>query len=383
TLTDFSKQQSLSETGRDELYSIGQRYWVRFSKRMGKDFLKNSSLRFESSCKSRSSDSMNAFITGMFEGEDPTKIPSGKITTCAVDTIYRFFKLCTRYINLHKCLSEFKLEEQKFLNKKLIINITSKINQKLKLNNENSLTPLDIKTLYILCAYNRVVDRADLNDGVCSLFNEESFEAFEYLLDMKHYYQTTNSHELNLDVSCPLFKKTFHNIRNSLNKCSKNLKSQSRKLIGTFGFSHAETLIPILGSFGLFNHHQQEKSNNKINSENFEALKNNRTFRGGYYSPMAGNLLLTVGCSNDSNEGVVMALLNENPIALPCCKENYLNGDPSYPVCSKEEFIKCFSPRAQQCNYYKTCSTPYICNSRHFKNYDAQNIAPVNPGILR
>ncbi|KAF1742544.1 hypothetical protein MXB_586 [Myxobolus squamalis] len=349
-------EKELSTRGYDELYSIGKRYMERLSKIPGRPFLKNVEFRFESTCKYRSQDRM-------FGNTNESIKQIRKFIPCESDTLYRFYDHCKTYKSLHDCLDEYKIEEEKFLNKSTIITITLQINRKLKLNTSDYLTPSDIKTLYVLCAYKRIVKGINLADWPCSLFNDEALNTFEYLLDLKQYYKTGNAHKINLEISCPLFQTAFNDIKKYLRTCNDDYMLIPKKIKGTFGFAHAETLLPLLGFFGFFNSSDEDQNISQIkkNFEHSEKFNHNRIFRAGYFSPMGGNIMFAVACPIKKNEeGVVMALLNENPIPLPCCKPKFINNNQSYPVCTLE-FINCFAKQAKQCNFLKICSTPYEC----------------------
>ncbi|KAF0986813.1 hypothetical protein HZS_4854 [Henneguya salminicola] len=301
-LIDFKNDKILSLVGQKELYDLGHRYKRRLQNLFNQPDFSIDQLNFESTCASRSSDSMGAFIKGMMGDESIiTNMPQGTIIPCDVDMLYRFFDFCKRYNDLHKCLQEYEKEQSLFLNTPLMNNIAAKILKKLGLAENNNFTTTDVRNLYATCAFEILVNNATINDGPCKLFDIESLGAFDYYCDIKHFYKKSNSHKINIQVSCPLFKKIYSSVESAIYSCNKSISGSKTKLDikGDFGFAHAETLLPILGFLRLFKDsspYYRINKNERINTENYPHLKYNRTFNGGYYSPMAGNVAFVVGC---------------------------------------------------------------------------------------
>lgn len=59
-----------------------------------------------------------------------------------------------------------------------------------------------------------------------------------------------------------------------------------------------------------------------------------------------------------------MALLNENPIEIPCCKghtiQRFYKND-TIPACPANIFIDCFRYMENGCEFEKICDDPYDC----------------------
>lgn len=246
-MSNISYEIKLCENGFRELKGIGTRFRKRFSKYFESNLYKFD-FNFHSTCKSRSIQSMEAFKEGFLAGNIPAKT---SISKCENDTMYRFFDVCTRYKSLHNCLKEYQIEEELFFKLPHIQNIIKKINQKIGLKEENYLTESEIKYLYISCGFGVSVLNISTDEVPCKFFDEDAFEAFDYMYDIKHFHKKTNFRKINIEISGLLFKEIYAYIIKSFDRCTTDNKDE--KLInGDFSFAHAETLFPILVSLGFY-----------------------------------------------------------------------------------------------------------------------------------
>ncbi|KAF1744794.1 hypothetical protein MXB_2360 [Myxobolus squamalis] len=368
---DENSDHRLCPMGIRQMHLMGQRY----RKRLGGILNLNSpstNFNITSTCKSRAIHSMIAFVDGMFHIDENTReIPEIKTNPCEGDYLYRFFDFCQRYTSMQKCSKQYVIEEKIFEKTLLMKNIALRISEKLGLEKVHHLSPYQVKILYFLCAFDIINNDERSEKSPCSLFDEESLIAYDYLLDIKNFYKRANVNKLNIEISCKLFKKMFDYIVKAMDSCPRTCISKKdcdHTLKGEFAFAHAETLIPILGYLGLFGHEEGgfviENKTLYINADNYHYLKDNRIFKGGFFAPMAGNILFAVGCPvSGIGESVVMTLLNEHPISLPCCRGKILEGNEKYPVCSKEQFIQCYADYAFNCDYFGACSEEFKCHS--------------------
>ncbi|KII61453.1 Multiple inositol polyphosphate phosphatase 1 [Thelohanellus kitauei] len=362
-----SMDKDLAPRGVKELNQIGQRFRRRFQDLFDSECSNCKNFRFDSTCRTRAIQSMFSFAVGMFNISENTKwLPEIKTLPCENDYKYRYFDFCPLYMTKQKCLKKNSEEEKKLMKKNLFLKIAKKLAQGLGV--QNNLCGEDIWTLYLLCAYNVSLNQASADEGVCSLFDEEAMRAMDYVLDVKNFYKRGGSDPLNILISCDLFASIYHSVANALRSCSNTCQANQsceQGHGGDFGFAHAETLVPLLGNFELIGLSPDFGSNNPktfVNAENFEELQNKRIYKGSELSPMGANFALVVGCtSTPTVEGVVLALLNEHPISLPCCQGEKLSGNNSIPICTSRQFMSCYEHRALSCNLEEICKGEYNC----------------------
>ncbi|KII61454.1 Multiple inositol polyphosphate phosphatase 1 [Thelohanellus kitauei] len=305
-ISNESHAVNLCDNGRRELLNIGKRFRKRFINIFETDKYRMD-FHFESTCKSRSAESMKMFMHGFLEKEGQQNTPGShikydmKILECQNDSTYRFFDICQKYTFIHNCLKETDSETEKFFQLSEIQAITERINKKIGLSPENHLKPLELKSLYISCAYQILVLNNSLHDVPCKFFDDEARNAFEYLNDIKHFFKKSNYHDINLKISTPLIKKVYESTMKAFQNCeSENYKSNTPVISGDFGFAHAETIFPLLGVFKIVDDMKNRES--FINHENYNRIKNNRSFKPSFYTPMAANLMLMVSCSPTTSQ---------------------------------------------------------------------------------
>ncbi|KAF0987054.1 hypothetical protein HZS_7525 [Henneguya salminicola] len=310
--SDKSKDNELSAHGIKQMNHIGKRFRTRFNHAFDSKKFSAHNLRFESTCRSRAIHSMISFIDGMFKIDDESKeIPRLQTFSCANDFLYRFFDFCPLYTSTQKCLKTYVKEEEKFFKTKFMKNVVQKISAKLGLVGSNLLTPTQIKSIYFLCAYGIINNNGSPDQGPCRLFDQESFDIFDYLLDIKNYYKRANSLDINIEVSCELFYTMYTSIVKALQSCPTTC-SKERQC--GFWICACRNLNTYFGSrqrgyFGFYGDSDKGYANNDpkqaINANNYEHLKAKRKFKGGYFSPMGGNILFAVGCSVDGSGEVI------------------------------------------------------------------------------
>lgn len=239
----------LSPHGIYQLSNIGKRYRDRFSEMFSSGCSVCRNFRFGSTCRSRSAHSMISFIDGMFNiTENTSQLPEIKIHECSNDFLLRFFDFCPSYTSKQKCLKKHKIEQDLFLSSGYMAGIISKVEKKLSLQND-ILTSVDIKALYLICAYSLSMNNGTLNDGACKLFDSESYYIFDYMLDIGQFYKRGNSDSLNIKMACVLYRDVYDSIIKALEECPRTCHKDKKchtNYGGDFNFAHAETLLPFL-----------------------------------------------------------------------------------------------------------------------------------------
>lgn len=331
-------EKELVAVGDLEMYNIGLRYQKRFPELFNGTF-RPSDFRFTSTCKARSSQSASGFAMGFLESHGP--IGNGKyqpiplaISPCKSDDILRFFDMCPKYEKDVAENSTALIEMMKFLNGSEIAQVVKKIKKRLKIDQEG-LIQQDVMMMYLMCAFGIGISNKEINAGWCRLFDQEDFDVFEYLLDLKSYYKRSSAFKITYESSCPLLRAILKSMQAKAGR-----KVTFKKFIGIFRSSHAETLIPLYALMGLL------VDKRRLTASNYQEMKN-REFKGAKIAPFAGNLAIVLyDCKDGAKK--VQVYSNEKLIKLPCCESKI--------DCPFEVFEKCYQKVSDDCNLKMMCS---------------------------
>ena len=331
-------EKLLTTVGDKELYDIGKRYAKRFPELL-EDTLEIQNFKFMSTCKARSSQSADAFAMGFLEGhghlgEAKLQPMPLEINPCNKDEILRYFDMCAKYQKDVEDNTTATIEMDKFLNGTEVAKVVEKVKTKLKIQTASNLTALNVKMMYLMCAFSIAISNKHFTDGWCNVFDDDDFDVMEYVLDLKAYYKRSAAYKITYESSCPLLRDILHSVQA---KAGRKVKYKAFK--GIFRSSHAETLVPLYALMGLL------LDERPLKADNYEEMKN-REFRGGRIAPFAGNLAVVLyECAGKAQK--IQLYNNERLLKFPCCK--------SEVDCPFEVFENCYQKISDACDFHAMC----------------------------
>uniref|UniRef100_A0A8C4NAN4 Multiple inositol polyphosphate phosphatase 1 n=1 Tax=Eptatretus burgeri TaxID=7764 RepID=A0A8C4NAN4_EPTBU len=281
---DPGRAGELSEQGAEDVTRLVARLSRRFPELVGPD------TRMVSSSKSRCVDSAAAARRVLRRG-DSTVQPLVHID----DDVLRFFDRCPR---VQVEAERRKVEWKSFSRGEHVRNA-------LRFAATNAEL---LEAAYQLCALE--LSENGTKSPWCDLFNQEGFEAMEYLGDLKHYWLKGPSDQRSARSSCLLLQAIFSHFDSAIQG---NKREQPGIAPAVLYFGHAETLIPLLSLLGLF------RSQSDLTAANFTSQRH-RLFRTSSFCPYSANLLLVLySCGESHPQHRLQLLLNEKPIPFPPC----------------------------------------------------------------
>ncbi|KAJ3267936.1 PHOsphatase [Terramyces sp. JEL0728] len=215
-------------------------------------------------------------------------LPNGVIQNRTLDADNDMNKSCMKYTKTPVNKKEAKRFEQKYIPK-----LTDKTNQQLQMN----LTGSQVSDLLDACAF-QIAFGMNPNESICSLFNSDDFTDYQLDDDFIKYYSLSYglAPPFNTNLACSLLTGITSNVLN-------------QSMTASFHFGHAETIIPLVSSLGLF------QDSILTNDETGEQL-DGRQFKTGLIAPMQANIVFEVYENKD-----IRVVLNEIPVSLPGCSE--------------------------------------------------------------
>ncbi|ESO04777.1 hypothetical protein HELRODRAFT_111769 [Helobdella robusta] len=319
------EEKELSESGRKELESIGVFFFSYFT-----DFFRNvneKDLNFVITSKSRTKSSYLGFIDGF------NKALGKNLTTTPVenDILLRFFDRCTKYIKEigdNKTNTAVVSTFMQKMDRELVAAFATLMQQP-----DFILEESEMLSYFIIAA----TELSVLNTSSWLKFtNERVRNILEYASDLKNYWSKGPAHSLSYEQSCGLLVDMFQMFENVLSG-----KNSSK---GSFYFSHAETIIPLLNILGLF------KEDPLLTDKNFDQMQN-RLFRATRVSPFASNVAFVLHQCGDANsnnrDNVYLQLFfKEHPIAWPLCNNSF---------CEYNDLRQYYSRYIDNCNFNMIC----------------------------
>ncbi|KAJ3253053.1 PHOsphatase [Boothiomyces macroporosus] len=304
----------LHPTGKSSVFEYGQRFQARYKQT---NLLTDHSKFFSSSSNDkRVLQTASSFFTGMAG----TDLPNGVVKNRTLDSDNDMNKSCFLYVNTPKNKQEAKAFENSIKGE-----LASRVNSKLQLN----LNDTQVSTLQDACAF-QLAFGSTLDKSVCKPFDEQDFVDFALDDDLAKFYTLSYGLEppFNSQFGCSPLAGLVANINNP-------------QLSATFHFGHAETIIPIVTSLGLFKDAQPLRAN--------DACLAGRQFQVTKIAPFQTNLVFEVYAGQSPSNPDLRLLMNEKPIDLPCSK----NG-----LVSLQEF-ESFYQEVLTCKFDSICQNPY------------------------
>lgn len=335
-----AEPSELSVTGEIEQYGIAKRLRSRYTQIFVKEYW-NKYYTFVTRDKTRTAQSAMSFAFGLFEGQGP--LASSNFQPVAItfsgregnDKLLSSFDSCPRY--------EVDVEEngvaevEKFKDGPELRNLTSRLEQKLRVTGKLSLTLDDVEKIFRLCAFG-IMNRRD--NTWCALLDDEDMKILEYQGDLEAYYEHSYGNQLSYKIVCPLLSEMSQNLQDF----SKG-KSEVR---GVFRFASSGTLISLLTLLGLY------KDSEPLRADNY-LEQSKRRFKMSNLAPMSANVaLILFECNSTGMAGKqhykIQLSVNEKPVGLPCCHGN--------TTCTLDRFLSCYKDTVNSCDFDAMCSLP-------------------------
>ncbi|EGG21844.1 hypothetical protein DFA_01730 [Cavenderia fasciculata] len=300
--------------GELEHYEIAKRMLTRFPD----NFPAYSPNTYNTSCTvvSRTCISANSFLYGAFEGTgglgSSNYQPTFTWTASAnEDYLLRFFDTCQTYKDLPVNTQKDQFQANVFPN------ISTKVAERLGLQDVFDISPSGIATIFSMCAYEISID--NITNQWCSLFDPSDIEAWEYSQDLSNYWRKSYGIPINYQISSLLLQDMVQYFDQ---------------------FGHAETIIPFVSLLGLYKDDYQITAN--LSQEQIQS----RLFRTSVISPYAANVALLFYDCGDNNYKL---RVDHNEIAtlIPGCDDIY---------CDYTIFKQVFSDALTTFSWDKTCA---------------------------
>ena len=330
----------LTSVGQKEQYNIAKRFRDRFAGVFDKDYW-NKYYKFVTSDKPRTAQSAMSFAYGLFEDRGP--VSPSKFQPVAImssgradqDKILSSYKSCPRYdidVDEHGMV-----EVEKFLKGPKLKNLTKQLEKRLQITGKLSLTFDSVEKIFRLCAFG-VMNRND--NSWCALLDDEDVKILEYQGDLEGYYEHSYGNQLNHKIECTLLSEITQNLR--------DFSTAKTDVRGVFRFTSSGTLIGLLTILGLF------KDSVPLRADNY-LKQSKRQFVLSNMVPMSANIAVVLyACNSTEMAGKrdykLQVLVNEEPVALPCCHGNI--------TCGLDEFLTCFKETVDSCDLDAMCSLP-------------------------
>ncbi|KAF9903222.1 PHOsphatase [Lobosporangium transversale] len=424
TLYPVAKGNLLSPKGDSDLYRIGRRFAVRYKEFLDRYPYDAKTFQFQSSAKSRCSQSAYAFSVGLLEGrlvndpgvEDyPPTQPIDMFTTpIGLDRELAVKYACPRWLKSVRygpsVLREVQTFQAKFLPKlaeQMSTLLTSRNGSK-----QSNVTTKDVMTIYDMCAFE--VASYNNDQTWCQLLRKAvnvessaskaygpklSFLNMEIVKDLEDYYTFGPGIPFNRHLGCILGTTLFNSIEAALGQEAGHPYSGKQGgdndderlglFRGVFKFGHSETIFFFSSFLGLYD---QKKIPLRGDMTPEEYAK--REFRSSKLSQFASNMAFEVFRPNDGEvrrkrrlvydkdsvqahfmteaetpRGLIRLLVNEEPMIIPGCGSGYF--------CEWSTFKKILQQAGSGCDFEGCCTS---LNSSDILSKDTLDV-PFCPSV--
>ncbi|KAK9687560.1 hypothetical protein K7432_014747 [Basidiobolus ranarum] len=313
--------------GERDLYLLGKRAAKRYNRFLKQNSYTATKYDFASSSVPRSGQSAFTFATGLLEGRGTigsNKIQPVYIHTYPEDNDTRMApkKSCPKWT---KQVDEdsSSAKEMKLYSQTHIAPIANRLQQEF---NGITFQPDMVATIKRACAFE--VSIFDRIDTWCTLLSPIEFLTLEYYDDIEDWHKYGYYSKVSGDLGCALLTDFID-------------RTPSQKDVGTwatFEVGHAETILPLLNTLGLY------RDEFPLLSNISDADISRRSFRTSNLAPFTANLIFEFyQCSNTSN---IRILHNEVPVTLPGCGKE---------LCPVDDLKKNVLGSRYQCNFDTVC----------------------------
>lgn len=179
-----------------------------------------------------------------------------------------------------------------------------------------------LRTMYRMCAFEATINQTE--DRFCRLFDDSHFDAFEYQKDLSFFWSRSYGNPFGTKLAATLLKAVMDDLEQVLLQENGMASGESEAL--HFMFAHAETLMPLISLFGLY------EDDVLWRHDTPKETWMERKFRSSQIMPFAANIgFLLFDCDQ---EPFIKILHNEKEAVVPGCGSTW---------CPWEEFKSLFS----------------------------------------
>lgn len=321
----------LSPQGQKDALLLGQRMSTRYSSLLSNT--KTTSIKLTSSNSTRTLETAYYFLEGsMAAGKEEASL------VYKTGIVQKDKTLDADNDPNHACLvyevnakSKFGAKEQvEAYQRTYLDEMTRRVSQKLGLEASGAVTGKQVLIMQDICAYQYA---NQITTQVCQLFNQDDFIHYERSADLEKYYLFGYEQEINRRLGC---SQVSGLVKDAL--ASDTLQVSLR-------FGHAESIMPLIVSLGLF------KDIVPISNQTTDLEFRQKKWVTSRIVPFLANVVFEVYTStrDRADELAVRMLVNEVPTSIPHCSRPLSNG-----LCMLTDFIKGYSD-ILGCNFDVMC----------------------------
>ncbi|KAF9102652.1 PHOsphatase [Mortierella sp. AM989] len=374
-LYPITKGNLLSAKGDSDLYRIGRRFAIRYKEFLDRYPYDANTYEFQSSSKSRCSQSAYGFSVGFLEGHRVSDTGYDKSETPPVQPVDIFTlpigldkELAVKYACprwLESVKNSPKVVQQKLsYQEKFLPELADRLSVMFSTRDGSAqinVTTKDVETIYGICGFEVAFHNNDqtwcqllrqsASGPVTNSFDNENsnFLRLEISNDLDDYYTYGPGVPFNRHLGCELGTALSDAIEDALSLESE-LPSSKRKsddddgpyhFRGLFKFGHSETILFLSSFLGLYN-----QKGVPLRGDMTPEQYAQREFRSSKVSPFAANIAFEVFrpkhknlrnkkrveydenrqesiLKYDAPKGLVRLLVNEEPLLIPGCGSDY------------------------------------------------------------
>ncbi|KAJ3115102.1 PHOsphatase [Physocladia obscura] len=312
-LSNFSLPSTFANAG--ILSGQGQHDHVNLAKRVAARFPRlvadSRRISWQATNVSRAIASGQAFISGLFGdncGAAEAAVISlfNAVVPRTLDADLRAFDSCTTYLNEAAAQKNLTQPDDVFN----AVNYLAIAKRIARLVGVQSLTLAQVKTMFDLCSFDNTLQ--GLQSRFCGLFTAAELSTADFSNDLSFNFIKGYAVAIDGMLACSLLTTWNKNI-------DMMLANASTSPTAVFKFAHAETIVPIITTLGLF------QNVIPLSPGMTPEQIVNRTFRSARFSPFAANVMIELLDCGDSDidngtEGkFVRVSSDEIPIVVPGC----------------------------------------------------------------
>ncbi|KAF8929743.1 histidine phosphatase superfamily [Dissophora ornata] len=381
-----AKGNLLAPRGDSDLYQIGHRFAVRYKGFLDQYSYDANTYDFQSSIKSRCSQSGYGYSVGFFEGRHanysglhkPAHMPPVQPVDIYTIPLIQDEELAVKY-SCPRWTDDVKgganvTQQKKAYEKTFLPDLANELSALFTHGSVvSNITTKDVGSIYDLCGFE--VALYDNDQTWCQLLRTQSggkktdgksnFLNLEISGDLEDYYVHGPGVPFNRHLGCQLGTSLLSAMEGALNTTtsvtSTKKKSddddddvdESHQFRGLFKFGHSETLMFFSSFLGLYDRTGVPLTAN-MTSEQFA----HREFCTSKFSTFASNMAFEVyrprsegakkSIKSDTPKGLIRLLVNEEPVIIPGCGSDYF--------CEWATFKEALTRAGAGCDFQKCCT---------------------------
>lgn len=263
-------EQDLTPLGVNELKGLAGRLQKEFPNILPKKY-SQSHYYFRASDDKRTTDSLKAFASGLFEDATSVKYESSPV----VDFTLKPYLNCPLFNKTIKSIRQL----QRFKESLNYISLVYRLNRRLGIILPNSLSDDEVDAMMDICKYEHSWD-GEATSAFCAPFSIALYQTYEFYKDLETYYKFgygfVDSRNLYENLHCFLMQDLLKFVE------SDNPGDKKARIFN----GHMVTLQMLFVTFGVF------EDKDKESLKWFDNAQRKRLWRMSTLSPMAGNLAI-------------------------------------------------------------------------------------------